>query len=204
MGRGPVQLSGPLHDVPDATALPLLPSRRHLLFSGGCRGLPRACTHTCMVAYTPVYTCPGRTEAKAHTHVNTLGLLLPCPPPRPSHRHHSSVTAPSSYPTLAPAWLRAWPEGPSPRGGSVPSSLEPTTSPPALAGRPQLRGARAGRGGALLPLLRAGTFPIPNSPSGWKLLDPRNGEHMMSRVGAGEGQSGPLCASPAAGRRAGP
>lgn len=46
--------------------------------------------------------------------------------------------------------------------------------------------------------------PISNSPSGWKLLDTRNGEHMMSGVGAGEGKSGSLCASPAAARPTGP
>ena len=40
-----------------------------------------------------------------------------------------------------------------------------------------------------------GRSPIPNSPSGWKLLDARNGEHMVSAVGAGRGQSGSLCAS---------
>lgn len=46
-----------------------------------------------------------------------------------------------------------------------------------------------------------GRSPIPNSPSGWKLLDARNGEHMVSAVGeagvrvdpsapAGSGQAG--------------
>lgn len=58
--------------------------------------------------------------------------------------------------------------------------------------------------GCFSPRPGAGRSPIPNSPSGWKLLDPRNGEHMMSGVGAGKGQREPLCASPAAGRRAGP
>jgi hypothetical protein len=43
----------------------------------------------------------------------------------------------------------------------------------------------------LLPIQRH--VPVFNSPSGRKLLDTRNGEHMMSEAGAGRGQSGPQC-----------
>lgn len=38
-----------------------------------------------------------------------------------------------------------------------------------------------------------GRAPISNSPSGRKLLDPRNGEHMVSEGGIGRNRSGPWC-----------
>lgn len=173
--------------MPDATALPpAAKSEASALF--------RACTHMCTVAYTPVYACPGQTEAKAHTHVNTLGLLLPCPPPRPSHWHHSSVTAQSSYPKLAPAWLRAWPEGPSPRGGSVPSPLEPTASPPALAGRPQLRAARAGQGRGTSPPAPGRHVPHPQLTLWLEAFgSPKWGAHDVQSWGRRGSEWAPLC-----------
>lgn len=42
----------------------------------------------------------------------------------------------------------------------------------------------------------------PNSPSGWKLLDPRNGEHMMSGLGQARVRAGPSV--PARQRAGGP
>lgn len=45
-----------------------------------------------------------------------------------------------------------------------------------------------------------GRAPISNSPSGRKLLDPRNGEHMVPEVGTGRGSEWPLVAAPC-GRR---
>lgn len=45
-----------------------------------------------------------------------------------------------------------------------------------------------------------GRAPISNLPSGRKLLDPRNGEHMVSEVGTGRGSEWPLVPAPQRGR----
>lgn len=52
------------------------------------------------------------------------------------------------------------------------------------------------------PLPQGGSL-ICDSPSGRKLLEPRNGEHMMAEAGAARGQSGPLC-QPGSRQAAGP
>lgn len=66
---------------------------------------------------------------------------------------------------------------------------DPAAPSPGSAHRPQLDGTTGGQGRGAPPPAR-GRSPSPNSPSGWKPLDTRNGEHMMSGVGA---ERAPLC-----------
>lgn len=178
------------------------------------RGVRHTCpdshTFSCMNTrvWSHIHTCtrdPRFTDGKAHVPTHTPGPLLPAPAllrSKPPARCPGLLT---SLFLLAGSGLaedtarRARPQGRVGLGW-VPRSplqldLDQRTGPV------RVSDGWAGKG-RFSPSW--GHVPHPNSPSGWKLLDARNGEHMMSGVRAGRGQSGPLCASPAAGRRAGP
>lgn len=166
---------------------------------------PRA--HTCVWSRTHMYThAPRLTDAKRPAHMNTLGPLLPTLtlPQSKSPSSLAWVPAVPSYRSLTWAQLRVWPGGPSHRGGvgwaAFPrprcsftwiSSQAPARVSNGWAGK-----GRSSPSSEQVPQPQLTLWlEAPGSPK-W-------GAHDVRSWGR-PGQSGPLCASPAAGRRARP
>lgn len=126
--------------------------------------------------------------------MNTVGLLLPCPPPV-----RATVVTPVSL-RCPPAPHRLRPGGGHGREGQVtgegqagPSSSDSTVTPPGLAGRPWLERARGGQGRGTSPPARA-RFPRPQltlwlEASG----SPKWGAHDVWSWGRRGSEWAPLC-----------
>lgn len=156
--------------------------------------------------HTRTHVPPRLTDAKTPAHTNTLGPLLPTPvllqPKSPSSL--AWVTALPSYSSLTWARLRVWPGGPSHRGSvGRAGSPRPRCSFTWISSQAPARvsNGRAGKGRST-PSWGQGPQPqltLWLEASG----SPEWGAHAVRRWGR-PGQSEPLCASPAAGRRARP
>lgn len=142
-----------------------------------------------------MYTRPQINIHKGTRAYEHSGATSPCPWPSPSLL--ACVTALSSYPSVAWAWLRVWPGGPSPRAGSGWARLLRTryNSWISLQALDRVIDGSTGKvysfpslGQVLHPQL---TLQL--EPSG----SPKRGAHDVQKWGR-LGQSEPLCTSPAA------
>lgn len=168
------------------------------------QALPRA--HTCVWSRTHTYThAPRLTDAKTLAHMNTLGPLLPTPalPQSESPSSLAWVTA-LPYPTLTWARPKVWSGGPSHRGDvGWAGSPRPRCTLTWISSQAPARRSNGWAGkGCSSP--SSGQVPQPQltlrlEASGY----PKWGAHDVRSWGR-PGQSGPLCASPTAGRRARP
>lgn len=142
-----------------------LPSQRPLFSFWGCQVHTPRFTHFLVHVHTDthIYLGPQTNKCEGKHSNDHSGATSSHSPPDLSHHHHA-VTALSSCPSLAPAWLRVWPGGPSPTGGSGwVGLLKAHCHPTWISAGPGEPERWVGGEGALHPQLGAGP-PSPTHP----------------------------------------